>query len=520
MRRKLLALLFVPLAFAPLLRANVYGYHPASSLHLGAGYDPSHPTEPYTIPCLISGGERNIDSTGGTAEAKYSLLVISSREQLYKAMHMSASIDASYGFFSASGSSDIQNNYSSSEDSLTWIAQAEITFGRFQPIGPMPIEKIAAMSADDIRTVCGTELVTQETRGVIATITYTFKNLSTDQKHALSTAISASAKFTSGGGSANTAYKEALEEASRHSELSIEVEVRGGPGKEALEKIITADSDLAQIRKALATYISNATASNARSFQYETSSTSQFYPKVGIPQLSSGRDAALASMYSSYKDLSEVIDRIQSLTKTPVRPEDQYLNIFVSEAERANLQSRAKTYSVAMDAIRAQAKSCLSNDAMCHPYDASGLPRVSWPNIPEMPEMVVARRCPWYMLFVVGHKAAEGEKIGTVDYQVFLLGDSRLFDRVMVVEDENRTPVSVRPVVDPAVDPKMAALFATVSPSIGPDDCKNNIPVDTSKAFGQFHASFDLKYKTPLRITLELRDKFGRINYLHLTNPT
>ena len=169
--------------------------------------------------------------------------------------------------------------------------------------GAKPIKGIGSKSAGDIRAICGTELVTQETRGVVATIMYTFRNISSDQKNALSTAISASANFTAGSANVNTAYKQALEQASQNSELSIKVIVRGGPGKEALASIIGADSDLSQIRAALQTYIANSTEKNAAAFQYETSNTSQFYPKVGNPELTSGRDAALVSMYSTYEDL-------------------------------------------------------------------------------------------------------------------------------------------------------------------------------------------------------------------------
>jgi hypothetical protein len=508
MNRNLIAfLLFVTIA-VPIVRANVYDYHPASSLHLGAGFDPAHPTEPYARRCLSYQSERNIDSAGGTETAKYTLQVINSREQLYKAMHMSASIDASYGFFSASGSTDVQNKFSSSQDSLTWIAQAEIKFGRFQPIDPKPIHDIEVLSVDDIRTVCGTELVTQDTRGVVATIVYTFRNLSVEQKRSLSTAISASAKFVSGGGTANATYKEAVEEASQSSELEIAIEVRGGPGKKALEDIITADSDLPQIRAALRNYVHDSNENNAKAFQYETSSTAQYYPKVGQPALSSGRDAALAQLYSSYKDLSEVLDRIQFLTKIPVRPEDQYLNTFVSDSDRTTLLSLAKEYSIAMVAIRTQAKDCLTDDSKCHSFDSSGLQRVMWPIFPPTIDAVVAARCPSGFVVAIGHKPVKGERVGLVSYTVMLLGDRQIFDQATVVEGDNVTPVSVLPFAAHANSPQAKLqLFNS--------GCDAISHVDESKAFGVFVAVFDLKYQVPLHVTFEVRDKFGRITYVH-----
>jgi hypothetical protein len=506
--KRITFLLSVVLVASPTLRADVYGYQPKSSLHLGGGFDPAHPTEPYTRPCLTYDSEKNIDSSGGTSSASYNLQVISSRQDLYKAMRIDGSLDASYGFFSATGSADNQSTYSSSEDSLTWIAQATVTFGRFQFVNPRPIDKIASLSSGDIQAICGTELVTQETRGVIATIAYTFKNLSSQQKSALSAAVSASASFLAGGGSGSVSYQQALEQASQSSELSIDIEVRGGPGRDVLAKIIGADSDLSQIRAALQTYIQSSSEANASAFEYETSSISQYYPKVANPVLSSGRADALTSLYSSYLDLSNLVTRIQSLAKIPVSSEDQYLTVFVSNAQRKYLLDLAKQYSKAMVSIRSQAARCLTHDADCHAYDTSRLPRVTWPQIPDIPQIVVASHCQWSFPFHPGGPFPPGTKIGMAEYHAFLLGDSHLFDRVTVVVDDNSTPVSVLPFSSGADQPP---------PRWWPtgEECDAISKVDTSTAFGTFSTQVDLKLRTPQHVTFELRDKFGRVFYLH-----
>jgi hypothetical protein len=497
---------------ATIAKADVYDYHPASGMRLGGGYDSARPTEPYVRKCMDYSDVTNIDSTGGVASATYTLQVIANRQELYKSMHISASADASFGFFSSSGSIDAQDAFSSSSDSITWTAQAQLTFGRFQPVDPKPIDAIAKMTAGDIRSVCGTELVTQETRGVVATIMYTFRNLSTDQKNTLATAISASASFFSGGGSANAAYQQALEQASQSSELSITVTVRGGPGKDFLASSIGADSDLTKIRAALQSYIAASTEANAAAFQYGTSSTSQFYPNVGNPELTSARDDALVSMYSTYKDLSDVVDRIQALTIVPVKPEDQYLNTFVSQSTRSELGRLGTLYAGEMSQIRTQATKCLTSDASCHPFDISALPRVNWPQIPQIPDLIVQRVCvtPEF----ANHQPTAGQVIATIDWTVLVEGNSQLLDRVLMITGDNGTPVNVTPFhAATVINPRLQADFAALA--AGFDSRCTEFNPDTSHAFGQFVTSMTERKGVPLSIKFELHDRLGRISYLH-----
>jgi hypothetical protein len=488
------------------LKADVYDYHPSSSLHLGGGYDPAEPTQPYVRPCLQYSTDRNIDvNQNGQASAHYTLEVISSRSQLYQAMHISASADASYGFFSASGSVDAQNDFSSTDDSLTWIAQVEIIYGRFQPVNPQPIPEVSHLRTADIRTRCGTELVTQETRAVLGTIIYTFRNLSTTQKNDLSVAISASASWFSGGGSATADYKQAMEKASRESQLSMDVAVRGGPGRDALASIVKADSDLPQIRAALQTYITDSNEGNAAAIQYETSNISQFYPRAGTPNLASGQEVAIASLYSTYKDLSDVVARIQSLTIVPVRPEDQYLNTFVTSAQRTTLGSLQGQYVHAMSDIRDQATKCLRASSSCHPYDVSNLPRVDWPKMPAMPEIVVNQICVGIVVYPVGYKFKAGEQLGTVIVDAYVTGDPQLLDRVVIVERGNPRPANLGEV--------------HTGPGIGPGvGCRAFNP-DTSRAFKRFWTDAPDFAKTDLSLVLQLYDKFGRVSYFHVQPP-
>ena len=519
--------LLLCIGLTAVLRADVYNYHPASSLTLGNGFDPSHPTEPYIRKCLDYTKTINIDSTGGTADGDYQLKVISDRATLYRTTHLSASLDASYGFFSANGSTDSDKSFSSSEDSLTWIAQAQVTFGRFQPVDPLANPRITDLSAGDIRAVCGTELVTQETRGVIATITYTFHNLSADQKTKLSDAISASASYFGGKTNVKAGYDETVEETRKHSSLSVQVTVRGGKGTNAIATVIGADSDLTQIRTALQSYITTATEENAAPFQYQTSSISQYYPKVGVPVLSSGRDDALTALYATYLDIEQNVKRISDVTKSPVLPEDLYLNSFVTDKQRKDLLRDQRLFGSALVAIRQQAKQCLTNDTKCRPYDISALPRVKWPVFPEIPEMQVFKACSSGYMSVLGSPPpAEGEKRGFARYRVYVSGNPALFDRVTLVNGNNTTHVQLKPVLSGFMNLFSGGVVADEADNIVDGlmislggHCDAHNLVDTTKVFGTFEATFDLRYKTPLNVSFELRDKLGRTSTLHPSQP-
>jgi hypothetical protein len=509
--RALMSLVALLLATTP-AGADVFDYHPASGLHLGGGYDPAYPTEPYVRSCVSSSGEHNIDTPQGIADAKYELYSVSSHEELYKALSVSASADASFGFFSASGSVASQSQFSSSSDSITWIAKVSLIYGRYQPVDAKPIPAIGEMSAADITSTCGTQIVTQETRGVIATIVFTFNNISTAAKQALQASISGNGNFGEGDAHAKSDYKNSVEAASRSSELRITVEVRGGPGKEALESIAKADSDLEKIRAALATYIAQTTETNIRAFSYETSSTRQFYPKVGIPQLNSGRDEALVGMYSTYSDLAQTVARIQGLIKVPGRPQDEYLNRFVSDAARRELGSDARAYSQAMLQIRKNAKACLTDDSACAPYITSDLPRVTWPRIPEIPEMVLVSSCKLDKLFVVGAKITTGEDVGVRSYEVLAIGDSLLFDHLIVSDSDGNTPVALLKPDDPMV--KSEEQLAKVA-RFPDDNCIDRSP-DRRQGFGAYLGRSILRHGVDQTVTFELHDKLGRISYFHL----
>jgi hypothetical protein len=500
--------------------ANVYAYHPAGSWHLGGGYDPAHPTEPYTRRCISFSSEHNIDTPQGIADAKYELYEVSTREDLYKSLNVSASLDASYALFSGSGSIDSQQQFASSADSITWIAKVSLIYGRYQPVNPTPIADIAAKSVGEITAICGTELVTQETRGVVATIVFTFSNLTTSQRDALKRSIAAHAKFTGGGVDAKGDYSEAVEKASKSSQLRITVETRGGPGRNALSSIVRADSDLAQIRAALATYIDGTTEQNIRAFSYETSSTRQFYPQVGIPQLNSGRDDALVSLYSTYTNLSQTVARIQDLTKVPVRPEDQYLKTFVSDQDRRDLGSLGRQYSAAMLKIRTQAKKCVTDDSACVPFDTSRLTRVTWPTIPEIPEMALVSSCTTPLAFTVGHQFQVGELVAFRSYEAIAIGNSVLFDHLVVTDSDGSTPVALKPIKqaqggkDLEASKTVEALAKDIARSLG-ETCIERSP-DRIREFGLYSGSSNVYHERDPAVSLELHDKFGRVSYLHL----
>ena len=193
----------------------------------------------------------------------------------------------------------------------------------------------------------------------------------------------------------------------------------------------------------------------------------------------------------------------------PVKPQDEYLNTFVNSTKRSELGSLSKRYVDVMVAIRKQATKCMTDDASCRPYDASALPRVNWPTIPPIPEIVVQRWCVFSKVSHVGHVVQPGEVIGQIYWDALLEGNSQLLDRLVLVDNGNRTPAAV------------LAMNANVGQGLPPfpgDECKEYNP-SVATAFGRFGAGTEIRSKTPIPMTFEVHDKLGRISYFHPPTP-
>jgi hypothetical protein len=242
-------------------------------LVLGAGYDKSKPSNTLAVQCISFD---RIDSAPGINVASLELTQVKDRKSLYKEMGMSASLDASVSFYSGSASAVSDYNVSFSDTSITWLAKVAIEFGSSTPRHPTGLPRLAAMSVSELRNTCGTDIVLQETKGVLAAILYSFDTVTSEEKRALEAAISASAGIFGGGGAMNADYKAAVEQASRHSALHVAIHAQGGPGKVLLAAATNSNSDLSSVKNALTEYINRSNAENAKPLRYVIGPVSQF----------------------------------------------------------------------------------------------------------------------------------------------------------------------------------------------------------------------------------------------------
>src|ERR1700729_4071568 len=79
---------------------EVYRAHPSSPLKLEGGFDPLRPTS-LLAPCLDSDGVDPKAASGGAA-TKYSSVIVTTQDDLYKSLNVDATLSARYTFFSAS----------------------------------------------------------------------------------------------------------------------------------------------------------------------------------------------------------------------------------------------------------------------------------------------------------------------------------------------------------------------------------------------------------------------------------
>jgi hypothetical protein len=438
------------------LPAAVYEYHPLSVLRLGGGFDPRTPTDPKVCQCVAFTGERNVDTATGAVATGISLTMIRSRQELLTSLGMSTSFDAHYNFgggggVSAGGSFGQISQTSFTDDSLTWVAHASITLGRFQvegfnlgPDGKKLLALPPTERAGELIAACGTETVTQETRGALAAVYYHVDYLDTATKSQLEQAITAAASSPTAGGSASTSYRQAIQTASQRGILNFVVFTQGGPGQNLLSDALLDVTDIDAIRKALTKYIRDVSSSNAKALLWQTSSNSAF----GLPTQSAvftHRDQVLERFNDVYREIAALNSRIYELIRPASTPQLDYLPRYVSPSKRAELASIYAKNQQFETRLFNTAIECLKDTAKCDVPPWVTLPTVTWPDIPPALSIVFQRVCEDLFATVTGHIPQPGEREGKTIYLGYVSGDETIFDRLDVVVGGTRFPVEVSP---------------------------------------------------------------------------
>lgn len=512
-----------------------YDYHHKSPLALGRGFDPKSPLRVYAIPCIVSKGRENID-TSGAANIEIKTSIVRSQEEYYRETGFSANLDAHFQFFSGGASYSNSKTFSSSEDALTWIVKAEIIFGRYRLKEPSLSEhanKILAKAAQ-FTAMCGPEFGAQETRGARALVVFNARNLTTETKQKLEASIYAA--YSSPGASVNagTQYRESVGEIRKTAILNHSFITAGGPGPEVLRSMIVDVEDPIRLRDGLANYVVNITDKNAVPLHFQTASFAQFGATL-LGEMLANRDNVLIQMNYRYQDLQAVVDRIYSF----IRPDDavnSYLRTYVSEAERARLEKIASKYAERTTSIYNQARACLQDEKACVVPEVTDIERVEFPKIPGIPEPLIVVQCNWPYIydersppvdtFVVGEGGVligfpEPSLVKQVTFEYF--GDketSRVFDlfqttRITSAERAlmDKTKGFYKPGTFTDEELVVMARLNAWQPHFF---CSNKVDLDQARKFKQF-AAFKVKQRfktTPINI--QVIDIFDRTRNIEL----
>lgn len=378
-----LIVVIVTVFYCDVASAAEYG-HPFS-LRIGAGINPLDPIDnfPYCFDFktrFISG------SAGGTA---FKSTMIRDRKEFLRELNVSASAAGKYAFFSGSASGSLDERYSFSNDTLTWVVSLHTDLGKSEiydeALKPFAAAMLAQKRHADFAIRCGKELISQERRVASVAAVFSMANLSEEQKRTIE------AKFSAAGGKevwnaeVSAKFRSFVEEASKTSRINLSVMAVGGPASPDLAALFTDYGDLQLISTVLRNYASKLSFENARTTSYTSTKMSR-YGWVGDTLDVTLTDLSLSDYYLLYRDLEVAKQRAEKILGT----ESERAGLTASQLnalKQTSLKSETQ-----MRRLLAAAKACRGDEAACVPASTFAVPDIAWPKIGPVGKMAQAAR--------------------------------------------------------------------------------------------------------------------------------
>jgi hypothetical protein len=260
------------------------GYIPSGGVYLGRGFDIVNPQKAFPL-CIASkgecqtgqkdsiaclGGANNQTSSFGETTS-FSVKQIHSKSEFFQEINISASLSASYGPFSGSGSFSSSSLDQINQESLSWMVSAKGYYGSFALVLPGLSPQNSKLSGANLLDKCGPQYVSVVQRGVIASALFTVYNL--DEQHKRSIQASMSAGFSTGvfSGSLAATFSSLMQSALQYGSMSINVFTIGGQGDPALSGLVAANpTDLPTVKQILTSYVQSQDADHAAIVGFQT----------------------------------------------------------------------------------------------------------------------------------------------------------------------------------------------------------------------------------------------------------
>lgn len=364
--------------------AAEYGY--PLSLRLGAGVSPADPTE--SFPYCFQFQSRYVPGSAGGSIFRTTL--VKSRRDFLRELNVSVSAAGKYAFFSGSASGSIDEKYSFSSDSTTWMVYFQSDLGRKEIFGEKLEKEYSTLLTSnrhaEFATRCGTELITQERRQASIAAVFSISNLSAEQKSAIESKFAASATMEAWSAEASASYRSFVEEAAKTSNVSLDVVAVGGTGAVDLAPLFTDYGDIQAISKVLREYASRLTFENSKATSYTSTKMDRYGWKGNTLDLSL-IDLALSDYYILYRDLDSIKQRAYNLLTQHAEG-----RILLADADAESMQAVQKTADEVSRSLVKTANACRVSVKDCVPSTDFKLPRPSWPRVDPVGTVLQTRK--------------------------------------------------------------------------------------------------------------------------------
>lgn len=362
--------------------SEVYQYHPNSRFYLGGGFNPFKPNQG-AIRCIVHDGVDQVDTASdGAVHTEAIIKMVNSRKELYESVGFSASIGGGFLFFSGEGSVQLENESAFQSDSLSWLLLFKSDYGRSVLRNPRLEPALSGMPEDQLYERCGSEVVTEVRKGVMAYALFTVNNLSERQKTVLNTKFKASFNNGLWNASAQADFQSFMSSVAAMSNVSIKVNAIGGQGITNLVSLLDESGSpdfFAKYNRApviLANYIRGMDHSRSVPIQFTTMHIKSFVPTLG-GQFVDFRTRQVAELFNWHQDISANVARLRNILFGDNR--NEYL---LTKNEIDSLRANVDQYIAAMNSIYDAANFCFipAEVYRCQlPSNALSLSPINWP---------------------------------------------------------------------------------------------------------------------------------------------
>lgn len=383
---KWISRLMVTLGIVFSLSCNASEYGFPLSLRLGAGVNPTDPTDRF--PYCFDFKTRLIAGSAGSSLFRTSL--IKTRKDFLRELNVSASAAGKYAFYSGAASGSLDEKYSFSTDSLTWIVYFQTDLGKSEiydeSLKPFANQLITSKNFTQFATRCGQELITQERREASVAAIFNISNVSQEQRKTLEGKFSGEANAELFSVEASVSFRNFVEEAAKTSRITVDVVTVGGSGAADLAALFTDYSDLAAISKILRNYTAKLTFENSKATSYQSTKMTRYGWGGNVVDFSIA-DIALSDYYLSFRDIDIVKRKAYDLLNLASQGQ-----IELTADQTKSLKKAYADSDTLIAKIVQTARDCRDDEKKCISAVAFTIPSIDWPKFDPVGTLVQRKK--------------------------------------------------------------------------------------------------------------------------------